>query len=443
MADGMLDVLTRGNWNTPDLSKSRRLVMPERGAAGTRERRDWPGNEEYNRTLAGMRGLRVFDKMRRSDSTVAASLRLVKTPVLAASWFVEAPDPEDEEGMEIREFVEWNLFEALENGWMQFLSDCLTMMDFGYSFFEKLYANEMTPWGTRTVLREFAPRSPLDVIRWHYDMHGRPVEVEMQGWEGGYVKIPIDRFAVFTYQKEVGNLEGISVLRSSYKNWFFKDVHLKIDAIQKEKHSIGVPVMKMPYHWSKDDHEAAVVLCENLRTSEKAYGIISPGWELEFVKIEGQPVNPLESVEYHDKAIMRNVIGDFMYAGGATNTKYQQELFLKSGRFVADIIRGVLNNQVIPQLVRYNWSSRVKDFPKVMVRRIAEEEALRTYAFLYRNLVQAGIIVPDDKLEEHIRKEVYAPAKDESSERMDLLMGGMGDGATGMDRNGGGSGPEA
>ena len=169
-------------------------------------------------------------------------------------------------------------------------------------------------------------------------------------------------------------------MRSSYKNWFYKDVFLKIDAVQKEKHSIGVPIAKMPYHWNADDHAAAVLLCQNLRTSEDAYGVLSPGWELEFVKIEGQPVNPLDSAEYHDKAIMRNVIGDFIYAGGATNTKYQLELFLKSGRFIADIIREVINDQIIPELIRYNWSSRVKQFPKLMVRRIAEEEALRTYA---------------------------------------------------------------
>ena len=203
---GLLDILTDGNWNRS--RSERRLVRPERGAASTKAKRDWLGLEEYNPRLRGIQGLRVFDKMRRSDSTVAASLKLVKTPVLAASWFVESPDPEDEELVELTEFVEWNLFRAMTNGWMQFLSDALTMMEFGYSFFEKLYANEMTPWGTRTVLRELAPRSPLDVIRWHYDMHGRPQVVEMEGWEGGWLKIPADRFAVFTYNREVNNLKA-------------------------------------------------------------------------------------------------------------------------------------------------------------------------------------------------------------------------------------------
>ena len=39
--------------------------------------------EEYNSDLRGLNGLRVYDKMRRGDAQVRATLRLIKTPILA------------------------------------------------------------------------------------------------------------------------------------------------------------------------------------------------------------------------------------------------------------------------------------------------------------------------------------------------------------------------
>ena len=45
--------------------------------------------KEYNRELAGLAGLQKYDIMRKSDGGVRGTLRTIKTPVLAARWFVE------------------------------------------------------------------------------------------------------------------------------------------------------------------------------------------------------------------------------------------------------------------------------------------------------------------------------------------------------------------
>src|SRR3954469_5017270 len=50
---------------------------------------------EYNPKLLGLEGLKVYDQMRKSDGTVRGALRLVKTPVFAARWFVD-PKREDD-----------------------------------------------------------------------------------------------------------------------------------------------------------------------------------------------------------------------------------------------------------------------------------------------------------------------------------------------------------
>src|SRR3954471_10859976 len=44
---------------------------------------------EYNPKLLGLEGLKTYDQMRKSDGTVRGALRLIKTPVFAARWFVD------------------------------------------------------------------------------------------------------------------------------------------------------------------------------------------------------------------------------------------------------------------------------------------------------------------------------------------------------------------
>ena len=397
--------------------------LTEIGSAGMEYRR-WPGGEEYNRELAGQAGIRIFDQMRRNDATVKRALKVAKIPVLAGKWTVlAAVQHSDSEKVsdrdeEIRDFVEWNLFRGMDIDFTQFLSEALTMLEFGYSFFEKLFENRETPWGTKTVLRELAPRSVQDVLRWWYTDKGRPDYVEMKDFKTGEpVEIPYEKLITFTMDREANNVEGISVLRSMFKHWFIKEKMYNIDAIQKERHSIGVPVIGLPMGASDDDREDAAQMGRNLRTNEQAHVVRPHNWEIESLKIEGQPVDPIDTIRYHDQAIEKNVMADFFDARASDAAEVQADLFLKGTRYTADLILDGVNHRVIPELVRYNYSSSVKEFPQLSVRRISEEEALRTLTFAIRNLVGAGVLLPDDVLETHMREELFLPSKDESSER--------------------------
>ena len=393
------------------------LKGPEIGSAGARWRRDVLGGEEYNKVVAGRAGLKVFDKMRRQDATVKRSLKVAKTPIVSGRWFVASADPSNEKDNEVRDFIKWTLFNGMEASWTQFLTEALTMLEFGYSFFEKIYANQMTPFGTRTVLKEFAPRAQIDVIEWKYDSKGRPLYVEMDDFDGSQIRIPYDKLIAFTMDREANNIEGTSILRSAYKHWYFKDNLYKIDAIQKERHGIGVPIIRLPVNFNNEDRDKAKEIGRNLRTNEQAHVVLPPMWELEFAEIKGQPVNPLDSIEHHDKCIEKNVLADFLNSSGSEAAEVQSTMFLKATRYISDIIREEINFRVIPELVRYNYSSRVKRFPTLEVRRVAEENPLRTLTFALRNLVGADVIRPDDELEKFVRDEMFLTAKDKKTER--------------------------
>lgn len=370
--------------------------------------------EEYNPELRGWLGLQKYDRMRRSDGQIRGTLRLIKTPVLAARWYIEAAS-DSRRDQRIAEHV-WNcLTKWMSVSWPQLLTEMLLMLDFGYYMFEKVY----TFRDNKVIWQKLAPRHPLDVIEWDYDRHGGPNRVRMYAPDNSAegVWIPIDKLTVFTFDKEGGDMEGISILRSAYKHWYFKENLYKIDAIQKERHGIGVPVIKLPPNFSPADRALADEMGRNLRTNEKAHITLPPNWDIVMLKLEGQPVDAMVSIEHHDLMIARNVLGQFINASTGNTQEEQQQLFLKATRFIADIIRDAFNKWAIPQLVDYNWAN-VDEYPELKVRRIGDTVDWRTISFAIRNFIGAGVIIPDDQLEKWVRDEMDLPAANVDTARI-------------------------
>jgi hypothetical protein len=370
--------------------------------------------EDYNSDLRGIQGIRLYDRMRKSDGQVRSTLRLVKTPVMAARWYVE-PGGDRLKDQKIAKEIEQNLFNWMTMSWPQLLTEILLMLDFGYYMFEKVYAVK----DGKIIWKKFAPRHPLDVMQWHFDDHGGPTAAEffpLEGAAGPFI-IPIEKLAVFSFDKEAGNIHGVSVLRSAYKHWYMKENLYKIDAIQKERHGLGIPVIVLPPGFTPEDRNLADEIGSNLRTNEKAHIVLPPKWELYMLKMEGQPVDALKSAEHHNTMINTNILGGFMEPGSGKATDNQLDMFLKATRYIADIIRDVFNKYCIPQIVYWNYGEQ-EVYPELRVRRIGDTVDWRTISFALRNFVGSGIIVPDDDLEKWIRDEMDLPNADPATARI-------------------------
>lgn len=377
--------------------------------------------EEWNTKLRDRQGLREYYKMKRTDGSVRGSLRQLKTPILAARWIVN-PFSQSTRDKNVAEFVAENLFRGMSHTWAQTIEDVLLMCEYGYMPMEKVYTDRDVPG--RITLRKLAPRHPMDIRQWNYDRNGGPDSIEMEPLvvqEGGAinvsdtVEIPIRKLAVFSLEAEAGDLRGISILRSAYKHWYYKDTLYKIDAIQKERHGIGVPIIKLPPSPSDADKKLADDMGRNLRTNERGHIVLPAGWEILFAKLEGQPVDCIKSIEHHDKQIAMNILAPFMHSEGAEID--EMEMFLRSTRYIGACIADVLNKFVIKELVDMNFR-RVKGYPELKARRIGEEADARTRSFTGRNWVGAGVIIPDDPLEAHVREELDLPPADPTTARI-------------------------
>lgn len=371
--------------------------------------------EERVSQLRDKQGIRTYYDMKRADGTVRGALRILKTPIQSAEWFVK-PASDSAIDRNIAEFVEENLFEKLNVSWSRLLEDILTMCEYGYAPFESVYG--IDPDG-KMRLKKLSHRHPLDIREWLYDDNGGPdylimEPLEISGWEE--IVIPIGKLVVFVFEQEGGDMRGTPILRSAYKHYYYKDTLYKIDAIQKERHGIGVPLIKMPMGFTDEDRKLADELGRNLRTNERAHITVPMNWEVSFAKLEGQPVDCMGSIEHHDLKIMSNVLAPFM--DDPSSKAESQDMFYKSTRYIASTIADTFNRHCIKQLVDFNFSRG--GYPKLMIRRIGEWEDIRTMTFGVRNLVGAQLLTPDDKLEEWVRDQLFLPPMDKETQRLAL-----------------------
>ena len=384
--------------------------------------------QEWNPKLRDKMGTSEYYRMKRLDGIVRGSLRVFKTPVLSAHWFMK-PGSDSVRDKNVAKAVQDNLQENMTSSWSRTLEDIHLMCEYGWMPMEKVW--QLDPDG-KVSLRKLAPRHPADIQAVVYDAHGGPSGILMEPQTldttnttspltpysavpepAGGVFVPISKLAIFSLEAEAGDMTGISVLRSAYKHYQYKDTLYKIDAIQKERHGIGVPVIKMPPGWKDADKKLAEQIGRNLRTNERSHITLPPMWEIFFAKLEGQPVDALPSINHHNDMIMVNVLAPFLTE---SNTKKESlETFYKGTRYVAECVADTFNRYVINQLVEINYS-RVKA-PKLKVRRIGEWEDARTQSFTLRNLVGASLLTPDDTIEAHLREENDLPEIDFETRR--------------------------
>lgn len=392
-------------------------------------------------------GLRTYYDMKRADGTVRGALRLFKTPILAARWFIE-PASDSAIDKNIAEFIQKNLFDELSVPWSRVVEDALLMCEYGFMPFELVYKQD----AGKIKLQKLAPRHPMDVMEWLWDLNGGvngiimeptmfghsnynipppPGSISSRGtfagdsnmdgtfqgvnYDTSYTFIPVEKLVIFVLEEEAGDLRGISILRSAYKHYFYKDTLYKIDAIQKERHGIGIPIIKLPPGFSPADKALADELGRNLRTNERAHIVVPSNWEISFAKLEGQPVDCLTSIEHHDMKIKSNVLAPFMDAANTGSGTEIFDVFYKSVRYVANTMCDTFNHFVIPKLVQMNFARGGN--PKLRVRRIGEWDDIRTMSFAFRNFVGAGAILPDDELEKFLRSELDLPQADEKTTR--------------------------
>lgn len=380
------------------------------------------GADDYNIALQGRRAIQTYDKMRRGDAQVHATLQVIKLNLLSARPIIVPPADGDTSDEQIAEFVEACLLDddAMRHTWDFSLRHMLLKLDFGYSVLEKVW--EIGP-NNELRFHRLAPRLSPSIEEWHVDENGELIEVVQRANKNGREQtliIPGEYAAVFVHDREGDNFNGISLLRSAFKHWYYKDQLYNIDAIAHERWGVGIPVAKLETNAVKTTANLNAIekLLEGLRSHHRAYAVEPPGVAYRILTPDGSRSNDglMASIEHHDVMIARNILAQFMNVGQAPNgtrssTESLVEVFFTSIEGLGETIAGECKRQLIKPLCDLNFPMQGRQYPSLRFTNIrkADHAAL---ADSLSKLIPTGAITPDADIENMLRQIMGLPPRD-------------------------------
>jgi len=384
---------------------------------------------EYNPELAGRNAIPTYEKMRRGDAQVRATLAACKLPVRSAKWDVApglaASDPGFARAKEVAGFVRENLFGGLEfrtslgswtsQTWDDVLCNALLMLDFGCAVHEEIWRID----GSAVRLRQLAGRLPLTFYRWHTEADGETlIGLEQYGYRRGRflnVLLPADKIAVFTHGREGANFWGMALQRAMYPHWYVKNKLYRIDAIACERNALGVPVWRLGPGFSREDRDAAYNMVTQLATHEATGAVEPPGdatTGLRIVGYQGRVRDTLPSIQHHNVMISRAALALFMDLATADHGsralgQVHTDFFMLSLQSLADQVAAVITLNTVRRLVDFNFGEGAPR-PRLIVANV-QSRSLSSLVEALTGFAQAGLLVSEENVRRFIREELALP----------------------------------
>lgn len=393
----------------PDPNDLPEPTFDEIGATGTPIIAGVLDTDEYNPDLTWREGIRLYEKMRRSDATVRQALAVIELPLRSATWKI-APASPDPRHIEQASFIETALFHEIADDWQTLLHQICLMRVYGFMLFEKVFRRREDGL---IVWQRFAPRLPRTIYRWWQNADRTLYGVQQWTWDPArqayvFVNIPAGKLLRFTYQQEGDNFAGLSILRSAYQAWFTKQAYIKLQQVGFEREHVGVPVITLPPEATASDRQRAAQIGRNLRSNEQGYVALPAGWSIDWLKTRGAPTKGSsiqDAIRYCDLQILSNVLAGFLALGHSGVGSYamsndQSQLFLKAQQADAAYIAAVFHHDAFPQLLRFNYD-RVDMVPRLVPQSIQAYD-LRIIADAIARLTMAGALRPTVEIEEFL-----------------------------------------
>lgn len=412
--------------------------------------------EEFLPELRGAKGVHAYTEMADNDATIGAILFAIEMLMRQCDFHIE-PGGDTAKDKEAAEFVE-SCMDDMERTWADTLSEILSFLTYGWSYHEIVYKRRTGKTGSPITnskyedgligWRKLPIRSQDTLYGWEYkdgtdDLVGM---TQTPPPDFGQITIPIEKALHFRTRSRKDNPEGRSILRTAYRAYYFKKRLEEIEGYGMERDLAGFPVLYTPKDmpiWD-DDPEMKTMLARaeaivsSIRRDAREGLVLQggedgAGWKLELLTSGGRrQFDTTAIIDRYDKRIATSVLADFVMLGQQQVGSFaladsKTKIFALSIGTYLDVVCEVFNNQGIPRLIDINGDhfKGITEYPR-MVHGDIEEPDLQSFITFVKEAVGAGIIVPDDALEEEVRRVGGLPEKVEDAVPREVQPGEQG-----------------
>jgi SPP1 gp7 family putative phage head morphogenesis protein len=370
--------------------------------------------------LIRRQGIGIYERMR-IDEQVKAVMNFKRDAITARGWtfkYEEETSLSDKE-QDKRKRVFTEIFNKMHGSFVDALNVIATGRDYGFSLTEKVYSDVTIDKTTYIGLNMLMGRDP-STFEFFTDDYGILQRVE-QVVPGKRITVNLGRMIHYVHSPEFDRYYGRSDLREAYRAWFIKQRVGEFWLQYLERMAGGFVMMKktadstMTYGSAEQESLQQVLI--NLHS---ASGIIVPAG------IEPEVVFPTSTDAYEkamvfwDLAIAKallvpNLLGisHTGQTGAFAQSQTQLEAFFWTLNADTERLVATINEQLVQDLGDQNFGDG--DYPKFGFKP-ASIEHIKRVIDNWKVLVDAKSVITSEADEEHFRKLLDMPKRDEDTE---------------------------
>jgi len=390
--------------------------------------------------LRGRQALTAYRDMAENDPIIGAILFAIERVILQVDWRVDPyHDPTGETPLEndlLSAIFVQECMDDMSHSWHELMIAICSFLTYGWSYFEIVYKQRKGPDQKDPSMRskhsdngvgwrKIVMRSQDSLWQWQFDESGGiKAMIQRDPTTGRLNVIPIEKSLLFRTTSARGNPEGRSILRNSFKSWYYKRRIEEFEAVGVERDLAGLPVGYVPAEWmsanatpaERASYNAMEQIVRGVKRNQTE-GIILPmlfdenGKQLVDFKLlnsgGARQFNTDQIITRYNNQIAMTCLADFIMLGHESVGSFalgasKVDLFMAAVESWIRLIAEVFNSHAIPRLMALNGYDTSR-CPTLTYGQVNAVDLNELGGFL-SNLTSAQLLTPDNNLEVYLRE---------------------------------------
>lgn len=367
--------------------------------------------------------LKDYTDMRNGGAVESTTISVLKYPILRSGYVITHSNKEMED------YVYWTLDTMINSfrdrgGFQETLEHILLALEYGCSFFEKVYQRgDRTPEGkiTNRIVR-LAPFKPETIFEFLYDedVFFSGIKHERRANSGGleFIDIPISDLFFYAHNSEYGDPRGRSEFRPA-RNLYKIKKDILLATARAQQRGAGIPEIKsMKNGLTGDEKSRLEAIGRSLGNMKNGYIITDPDIEIKLhsLQIQGSPEATLEFI---NRELFFNTLTEFMTSGigqsgsRAATGEHKSSYELKYGAITMAIEERI--NSLLREIIDISYFGPQVDYPRFQFNSLQTTD-VGSVAESIGKLYERNILIKQTGDEEFIRGMFNMPEKIELQE---------------------------
>ncbi len=399
-------------------------------------------DEEFLPHLKGRKAAQVYREMSENDPITGALLFSIMQLLRGVDYHV-VPGGKSSDHAKAARFVETSM-EDMSSSWDDTMMEILSCLPYGWSWHEVVYKRRGGPWtkdprerskhSDGLISWRKMPARPQDTLhRWVFD-ESSDVQAMIQMAPPDYRErtIPIGRSLLFRFGHRKNSPEGLSLLRNSYRPWYYKKRLEEFESVGVERDLAGLPIVYVPSDYLRakpgsEAHkmvEAMKKMVRSVRRNEQE-GLVfplsydeetkQPQFKFELLSSGGARQHDTNAlIQRYEQRQLMTVLADFIMVGHQGSTGTYNLHVDKTGIFrdalnaTAGSVCDVFNRHAIPRLFAVNgW--KMDALPQIQAGNVDAPDLGQLAQFLTATAGLGFNWGPDADLEKFLRHAAGMP----------------------------------